>query len=203
MHVEASYLQSWLASKVWGDWRTAQGFLWRLSTQHGSGGVLGDIGVHILDFATYAAGDVKTINCQLKTFHKAEGNKVGEYPLDANDSAVITVELVGGAIGTIHTSRWATGHANSLRLRVFGDKGALAIDLDQSYDELQVCLGEDVDKVKWKTVQCAKTPDNYQRFTESIRSGVNDQPDFARGALVQKMLDACFESDREHKVVQL
>jgi len=52
-HVEASYLQSWLVSKAWGDWRSESTWLWRLSTGHGSNGVLGDVGIHILDFAAY------------------------------------------------------------------------------------------------------------------------------------------------------
>ena len=194
LHVEASYLQSWLSSKVWGDWRASTNWLWRLSSQHGSAGVLGDIGVHILDFATFVAGDLQTINCQLKTFPKIEGEQIGDYVLDANDLAVINVTFTGGALGTIHTSRWATGHANSLRLRVFGEKASLVVDLDQSYTSLKICQGEDVDHAKWKTLRCGKTPNNYQRFIHSIRSGVNDQPDFARGAQVQKWLDASFAS---------
>ena len=48
-HVEASYLQSWLVSKAWGDWRTESRWLWRLSKKHGSNGVLGDIGIHAID----------------------------------------------------------------------------------------------------------------------------------------------------------
>lgn len=48
-HVEASYLQSWLVSKMWGDWQTESRWLWRLSKKHGSNGTLGDVGVHILD----------------------------------------------------------------------------------------------------------------------------------------------------------
>jgi predicted dehydrogenase len=201
LHVEASYLQSWLSSKVWGDWRTSPGFLWRLSTQHGSAGVLGDVGVHILDFATFGAGDIQSLDCRLKTFHKAEDDRVGEYPLDANDSAVITVELAGGALGTIHTTRWATGHANSLRLRIFGESGAIEVDLDHSQDSLEICLGKDIDKAGWKTLACPKTPTIYQRFIKSIRSGRNDQPDFKRGAKIQKLLDACFESDRLGKSI--
>jgi predicted dehydrogenase len=201
LHVEASYLQSWLCSKAWGDWRESSGLLWRLSTRHGSGGVLGDIGVHILDFATFAAGDVKSLNCQLRTFHKAEGEQLGEYTLDANDSAVIRVELADGGLGVIHTTRWATGHANSLRLRVFGDLGAITIDLDSSYDVLQICRGADVDTMTWKPMDCPKTLSMYERFIKSIKTGVNDQPDFARGAKVQKMLDACFESDRSGQTI--
>ena len=195
MHVEASYLQSWLTSRHWGDWHGSPAWLWRLSTAHGSKGVLGDIGVHILDFASYAAGDIRSVDCLLKTFHKVKGNGLGEYRLDANDSAVITVELKGGAIGTIHTTRWATGHANSLLLRIYGDEGAIVVDLDRSYDELRVCRGKDRDKQRWRTLKCRKVPTIYRRFIRSIRTGVNDQPDFARGAAIQKLLDACFESD--------
>jgi predicted dehydrogenase len=62
--VEASYLQSWLVSKAWGDWRTESQWLWRLSKKHGSNGVLGDIGVHILDFAVYGSGlDIEHVFC--------------------------------------------------------------------------------------------------------------------------------------------
>ncbi len=70
-HVEASYLQAWLASKVWGDWRTTPAWLWRLSTGHGSKGVLGDVGVHILDYATYPVGPIRELSCRLKAFDKA------------------------------------------------------------------------------------------------------------------------------------
>jgi predicted dehydrogenase len=196
IHIEASYLQCWLSSTIWGDWHIDPAKLWRLSTRHGSGGALVDVGVHILDFATFASGDVATVNCYLRTFHKADGDKLGEYYLDANDSAVIMVEMKEGAIGTIHLSRWATGQVNSLRLRIYGDKGSIIVDLDQSWDNLQICCGNDVNKAVWQTITCPKTPTNYQRFIKSIQTGVNDQADFARGAEVQKMLDACFQSDK-------
>ena len=203
MHFEASYLQSWLVSKAWGDWRVGDNWGWRLSTQHGSMGVLGDVGVHIMDFATYPAGDVKNVHCRLKTFDKAPGGKIGKYVLDANDSAVITLELANGALGVIHTTRWATGHANSLRLELHGDKGALQVNLDESYEQIKICLGKDVDANKWTTVDVPKTPTIYQRFITSIRTGKNDQPDFARGAAIQKVLDACVVSDAESRIVKV
>ncbi|NQT93362.1 MAG: Gfo/Idh/MocA family oxidoreductase [Lentisphaerae bacterium] len=201
IHFDSSYLQSWLASKAWGDWRVDDNLGWRLSTGHGSMGVLGDLGVHIVDFATYAAGDVRNVHCRLKTFDKAPGGRIGKYVLDANDSAVITVELSNGALGVIHTSRWATGHANSLRLEVHGDKGALQLNLDESSGQIKLCLGRDVDSNKWKTVTVPGTPNIYQRFIKSIRTGRNDQPDFARGAAIQKILDACVVSDAEDRIV--
>jgi len=203
MHMEASYLQSWLSSKYWGDWRKGSGWLWRLSTAHGSLGVLGDIGVHIFDFASYGAGDIAKVDCRLKTFPKAKGDRVKGYTLDANDSAVATVELTNGAVGTIHTTRWATGHANSLVLRIFGDKGGIVVDLDRSYNELQLCRGKDIDKLKWRTVRCPRVPSMYRRFIDSIKTGNNDQPDFARGAAIQKVLDACVRSDKTGRAVRV
>jgi predicted dehydrogenase len=203
VHFEASYLQSWLTSHAWGDWSASPNLLWRLSTKHGSLGVLGDIGVHIVDFATFPAGDVKSVQCRLKTFSEIKGKRLGDYALDANDSAVMTVELKNGAIGTIHTTRWATGHTNSLRLRIYGEKGGLEIDLDTAYDKLRICRGADLHKAQWKEVLCGKTPNIYQRFITSIKTGKNDQPDFARGATVQKVLDACLESDRTNGPVKV
>lgn len=188
LHVEAHYLQSWLVSKAWGDWREEDTWLWRLSTKHGSGGVLGDIGVHMLDFVTYCAGDVDWLRCDLRTFSKAEGNRIGEYELDANDSAILTLSFENGALGTLSMSRWATGHLNSIGVSLHGDQGALRLDLDESCESLQCCLGKDVEEAIWKTTSFEPAPSNFERFVRSIRSGVPEQPDFDRGAYVQKLL---------------
>ena len=194
-HVEASYLQAWLVSKCWGDWRTSPAWLWRLSSKHGSKGVLGDVGVHIVDFATYPAGPIKEVYCRLKAFHKAEGDRIGDYPLDANDSAVLNVEFANGALGTIHTTRWCGGHANRLFLKIAGTKGTLEIDSDRSTTSYKICNGEGLDKNEWQEIQATPTPTNYERFITAIQTGQAEQPDFLRGAEIQKVLDACFESD--------
>ena len=203
VHIEASYLQSWLVSKAWGAWNETPAWLWRLSSKHGSRGVLGDVGVHILDFASLPVGPICKVNARLKTFKKIKGKRIGEYPLDANDSALLTVEFANGALGVIHTTRFATGYPNSLALRVHGTKGALRIDLDKSYDTLDVCLGANVDKFAWETIKAPPVPNIYQRFVEAIRTGKNGDPDFARGAEIQKILDACFESDEDGRTVKI
>jgi predicted dehydrogenase len=203
MHLEASYLQSGLSNRDWSDPGIEGPWLWRLSTGHGSRGVLGDLGVHILDFASYAAGDIRSVDCRLKTFPKVKGNRIGEYRLDANDSAAMTVELKDGAVGVIHTSRWATGHGNSIRLGVYGDRGAVEIDLDKSYGELQLCQPNKKGKMEWRTVKCKPTPSIYKRFVKSIQTGENDQPDFARGAAIQKVMDACFDSSEQGCAVKV
>lgn len=202
-HVEASYLQAWLASKIWGDWRTSPSWLWRLSSGHGSKGVLGDVGVHIVDFATFPVGAIASVHCRLKTFPKAAGNRIGGYRLDANDSAVLSVEFKNGALGTIHTTRWCGGHANRLFLKIAGTKGTVEIDSDRATDSYRICAGKDLDTSVWRDVAAGAVPSNHERFVRAIRAGRHDQPDFARGAEIQKVLDACFVSDAKKQPVKL
>ncbi|PCJ63362.1 MAG: oxidoreductase [Planctomycetota bacterium] len=202
-HFNASYLQSWLVSNQWGDWRTADTWLWRLSKDHGSNGVLGDVGVHIIDFLTFPAGNIKSLHCQLKTFDKAKNNKIKKYKLDANDSCIISAELQNGAVGTITATRFATGHINDVSVVLYGDKGAIKVDLANSYNTIQVCLGKDINPGNWKTIKCKKTPSNYQRFINSIKTGKNDQPNFQTAAVVQKAIDACFVSDKQNKTIKV
>lgn len=203
-HFQAHYLQSWLTTTDWGDWKTSPGWLWRLSTGHGSHGALGDIGVHILDFATAPIGRTRNLFCQLKAFDKVPGNKVGDYTLDANDSAMVTLECENGAMGIVAITRLATGHQNSLLLAIHGDKGALRIDLDKSYQMLDICrIGPEGKAQPWESIYCGHTPTNYERFVNSVRTGVQDQPDFVRGAEIQRMLDCCNRSARENRMIPL
>ena len=199
-HVEASYLQSWLSSKAWGDWRTESKWLWRLSKKHGSNGVLGDIGVHILDFASFGSGlDIDHVFARLKTFDKAPGNKIGEYELDANDSFTMAVDFSNGALGVIHATRWATGHFNELRLRVYGERGGVEVQHRHDGSRLRVCLGEDVETGTWKETEVPPVETNYQRFATAVKTGKNQQPDFRHAAELQKVLDLAMVSDTEHK----
>ncbi|MCH4541858.1 MULTISPECIES: Gfo/Idh/MocA family protein [Hyphomicrobiales] len=189
-HFEASYLQSWLVSKAWGDWSKETMWLWRLSTKHGSNGVLGDIGIHILDFVVFAIGsEVRAAASHLKVFDKIPGNQIGEYSLDANDSFLMMAELQNGATGVIHATRWATGHLNELRLRVHGDRGALEIVETPDGATLRICEGDDTDNAIWRPVEVEPVITNFQRFVNAVKSGKQDEPTFAHAAKLQLTLD--------------
>jgi predicted dehydrogenase len=204
-HTHAFYLQSWLATPIWGHW-SEEKWLWRLQTAAGSGGVLGDIGCHLLDMATSVTGDVKRVRCWLRSFPKIaqDGKAYGKWKgqkLDANDTAIIELELASGGMVVLHTSRWATGHTNHLRLEAHGTKGALRFDLDDSYDRLQVCLGDAASESPpaWETKELPATPNNYERFIAAIERAEVDQPDLLRGAQIQAYLDACERSAESGK----
>ncbi|PUB11557.1 Gfo/Idh/MocA family protein [Yoonia sediminilitoris] len=189
-HFEAAYLQSWLTQAAWGNWRTQDQWLWRLSTAHGSMGVLGDVGVHILDYATFAAGsDVARVSCRLHTFDKAPGGQIGPYALDANDSMAMHLSLKNGAMGVIHASRFASGHLNDLTLRLYGTKGGLDVRFEQGKSRLRACLEDQLQAQAWQDVDTPPVGTNYARFIDAIREGRQVQPDFHQGAILQQVLD--------------
>jgi len=194
-HFEASYLQSWLTQPAWGHWDRESQWLWRLSSKHGSKGVLGDVGIHILDFATFVAGQpVAEISCRLATFDKAPGGQIGEYVLDANDSATMHVVLGNGALGTVAATRFASGHLNDLRLRLYGDKGGIEVSWEKNVSRLRACLEPDLQTATWTEIETPVLATIYERFIAAIRGeGVAD-PDFARGAALQRMLDRAEQS---------
>jgi predicted dehydrogenase len=196
-HIEASYLQSWLAQPAWGEWSKESQWLWRLSSKHGSLGVLGDIGIHVLDFASYAAGvAVSDVFCRLKTFHKAPGDQIGEYVLDANDSFSMSLGFDNGAVGVVHATRFAAGHFNDLRLRVYGAKGGVEVTNSGEFGALRVSLGADILKPEWRDVALAPVETNYQRFVAALRKGKTAEPSFRRATEIQRVLDLSVESDR-------
>jgi predicted dehydrogenase len=197
-HFEASYFQSWLTQAAWGDWRTEPQWLWRLSTRHGSKGVLGDVGIHILDFALFAAGlGAKEISCRLAVFDKAPGGRIGDYTLDANDSAAMQVVLENGALGTVAATRYASGHLNDLRLRLYGEKGGLEMSYESNISRLRACLGANLPAARWEEVECEPAPTVFQCFVSAIRGEGPPEPNFARGAMLQRLLDLAGRSAAE------
>jgi predicted dehydrogenase len=203
-HISAAYLQSWLVGRQWGDWRTEPRWLWRLSGRHGSKGVLGDIGIHILDSATHICGlKPVSVHCRLRTFAKAEGNRIGDYDLDMNDSFVMSLELEGGVLAAIHASRFATGYANAKQLSVFGTAGGLEVKFESEESSLRICTGDDIHTQTWHEVDCPQVPLTYDDFVAAVKTGVNGEPSFRHTAELQNVLDLCFVSDtdgRVHKV---
>jgi predicted dehydrogenase len=186
-HVRGSYLQSWLVGDTW---KTQRRRLRKLSSAHGSRGVLVDTGVHMLDFLTYASVlEVADLDCTIKNFPKVEGNCVGDYSLDVNDTYLLSVEMGNGAIGVLDGTRLATGHFNDLSLLLYGTSGALAIFTNGSTSSLRACLETDIPAYRWQDIECPPVPTIYQRFIAAILSGTNGEPAFRRGAEIQRLVD--------------
>lgn len=114
--VKADYAQDWMAVKVedTGHKQAA----WRADPARGGKvGSLGDIGVHVEYLAGYVSGlRLSRLLARLDTL--MPGRRM-------DDTGSIMVEYKGGAKGLYWCSQAAPGHANDLRIYIYGEKGGL------------------------------------------------------------------------------
>lgn len=120
--VQVEYAQDWLAQNLAGSGNKQAS--WRDDpSQAGPAGALGDIGSHAIDLATFISGlQVEQVSAELSTL--VEGRRL-------DDNVQVMLRFAGGARGALWASQVAIGQANALRIRVFGDLGALAFDQEQ------------------------------------------------------------------------
>jgi predicted dehydrogenase len=123
VHVRARYLQSW-------GW-DAPGDVWRFDRAQAGTGAIGDLGTHVIDLVRYLAGEIVSVSALVRTY--VEGREV-------DDAFVATIELEGGAIGTLEASRLARGRVNQNTFELNGSRGSIAFDLER-IDELLVSEG--------------------------------------------------------------
>jgi predicted dehydrogenase len=120
LHFRARYLQDWIADPAFP-------MVWRLDREAAGSGALGDLGAHIVDLARYLAGEPVGVTGVLRTFvRERTGGTV-----DVDDAFEATLELDGGAVGTLEASRLCPGRRNALTLEVNGSRGSLAFDLER------------------------------------------------------------------------
>ena len=114
--VQVEYPQGWLAGPLeatgqkQADWRTDP-------ARSGAGGCVGDIGTHAYQLAHFVSGmKPSQILAELTTF--VPGRRL-------DDNVQILLRYKNGARGALWASQVAPGQDNGLRLRIFGETGAL------------------------------------------------------------------------------
>ncbi|MGY3381323.1 putative dehydrogenase [Arthrobacter sp. TE12231] len=123
-HVRAAYLQDWLVDPD-------SPMTWRLNKDTAGSGALGDIASHAIDQVLFLlGGQVTEVSGRLHTFTSQRPGATGLEDVTVDDAAWATLTLASGAIASVEVSRVATGQKNSLKLEIYGDKGALLFDLE-------------------------------------------------------------------------
>lgn len=125
MHFEARYLHS-------GSIDPLKPIGWKQQLQ---GGVLLDMGSHVLDLMTWLIGYPKRVFCRTRTLYAQRPTKDGGVEKNlSDDHAIMLLEMPNGAIGSVEASKIATGSNDDLIFEIRGDKGALKWNLmDPNY----------------------------------------------------------------------
>lgn len=116
------------------DPRKAMG--WKQLKSEG-GGVLQDLGSHIVDLMDHLVGPFTGFLTQTQILYPQRPDMSGQMvPVEAEDMILMMAKLPNGAIGTIEASKIATGAEDELRFEIHGKKGALRFNsMDANYLE--------------------------------------------------------------------
>jgi predicted dehydrogenase len=120
--VQVEYPQGWLATAI--EDQGQKQAAWRTDpAQSGQGGCIGDIGTHAAHLAEFVSGErIEGVLAALSTF--VPGRRL-------DDDAQLLLRFSGGAKGMLWASQVAHGHANGLRLRIYGEKMGLAFEQEE------------------------------------------------------------------------
>ena len=131
--LQVEYLQDWLAEPIEQQGQKQAG--WRTDpAQAGAGGCIGDIGTHAFQLAEHVSGQrVSALCAELSSV--VDGRRL-------DDNAQMLLRFDGGARGGLWASQVAPGHANDLRLRVYGSLGGLDWRQQQPDQLLWTPLGQ-------------------------------------------------------------
>lgn len=115
--VQVEYPQGWLATRL--EETGHKQAAWRTDPERsGPAGCLGDIGTHAFNLAEFVTGlRCERVAADLNTF--VPGRRL-------DDNAHLLLRFPNDARGMLWASQVAVGQENGLRLRVYGERGALA-----------------------------------------------------------------------------
>jgi predicted dehydrogenase len=100
---------------------------WKLSARRG-GGVIADLGSHILDLAHHLLGDYDALCAESRIAfpqRPSPDDPKRMVPVDAEDCVILLARMKSGAVGTIEATKLATGVEDELRFEIHGTRGAL------------------------------------------------------------------------------
>ena len=181
---------------------------WRFIKEYAASGVVGDLGVHLIDLAQMLAGSITELCATKATVVKErprlDCDELG--PVETDDSCSFIARFSCGAEGSFHITRCAIGHKNTIRYDVYGTRGSISFDLNDP-KVLTVCHGEGDPK---NYVSITETvPQEYyllqeQAFINAVL-GQRDPlfPTLSDGSQGQKVVDAILASSEERRWIEI
>jgi predicted dehydrogenase len=179
---------------------------WRQTHAEG-GGVLGDIGSHLIDLSLWLLGPIARVRCDLRTFtheRPTADNGMGLALVDVDDAATCQLEFASGAIGVLNASGVCLGRSNHQRIEVYGTQGGVVYEIDAPADaggdRLHLCFGA----AQHRTAGMAPaltwprhhgTPlDPFLDFFQAVQDGRPAAVTFDDAVRVQAVLEAALQS---------
>lgn len=183
---------------------------WRFVEKEARYGVSGDLGVHILDLASFLSGDVTSLAADLGiAVHERKRLDSEEIAqVDTDDFCHFLAKFDGGASATFSITRAAYGNTNQIRVEVYGETGAFRFDLNHP-EKLEYYTGGIKEGRAIEQMETVEVPKEFYTFQmQCFIDLLHDSPDkyipnLHDGVKLQKVLDAILESDKKRTWVNV
>ncbi|HYE08893.1 MAG TPA: Gfo/Idh/MocA family oxidoreductase [Patescibacteria group bacterium] len=202
---------------------------WKQDKSIGGGGVLFDLGSHVLDLMYYLMGEYESIMAKTQVAYAKRCDKNGcMVDIEAEDMAIMIAKMQNGALGTIEASKVSTGTNDELRFELHGQKGALKFDLMnpnwlEFYDNTlpEQDFGGCKGYTKIECVQRYEKPGGsfpahkvsigwmrghvhcLYNFLSCVYEGHEASPSFVEAAYIQHVMEKAYESDSLGRWVEI
>ncbi len=197
---------------------------WRHRRELAGFGVLGDIGVHVVDRIRWLTDEFESVWGHADIFIPERMDERGTpQPVTVDDNFTLMGRLAGGASACIRLS--AVARKSSYQdLEIYGDAGMLRFTLDRNVEgwvrgqlrgargdtrspeplEIPERYTEGLDAVNPQRAQGEFLFAKLTRdFVAAIRNGTPASPSFADGLAAQRVLDAALSSSEEQRWITL
>jgi predicted dehydrogenase len=182
------------------------------------GGVMMDLGSHIVSLARHLVGPITEVSAATSTLHKTRPSPEGPKPVMIDDHTHVVARFESGAVGTL-TASWVTpGRKMQIDFEVVGSRGSLVFSAEH-FNELHLYAAGDSEKRQgFKTLLAGPDTPPYGNFCpapghqlgfndlktievahliDAIAGGKSASPDFAEALAIQKVVAAVLRSADE------
>lgn len=186
---------------------------WRFVKKYAGTGVLGDLGVHLIDMAQLLIGDFVSVSANagivVKERKLLDSEEMGKVETDdyCNFIADLKDRRTGKPVSaTFSITRCALGHANTIRFDLYGTEGSISFNLN-NFNELTYC--DDKKDGFSAKLETTTVPEKYsmtqeKAFIDALNGSFCDYfPTIEDGIKCQKVLDAVERSAESKTVVKI
>lgn len=189
----------------------------------GEGGVLFDLGSHIIDLAVWLCGTLDTVSAHSQIAYPAHPDKSGAlWNTNASEAFYMIARTATGATGTLTASKIAKGTNDDLNFAIYGTEGALRFSLmepgrlhyfnakapDAGFTTLELggrfpAPGGIFPSPKAPSGWLMGHVASMYNFLSSVAEEKRCEPSFATGAYIHAVMQAALTSDQTGAVCKI
>ena len=198
---------------------------WKQDREICGGGVLFDLGSHVIDLMSHLCGKIDRISGMSQiAFPTRTGRDGTPWQTNADESFYMLAVTESGARGTLSVGKLQIGTNDNLSFEIYGERGALRFSMmDPNYLEFYDAIRpadpiggergftriECVGRYPGMIFPSPKAPAGWlyghlasmHAYLSAAATDTPFSPSFADGAYVQRVMDAAYRSDAEHSAL--